>query len=360
MRGFVGLYLGLYLGLYVQVGALGPPTHSPRRRPVVRRSSTRAARYTVVGTRKKPSPRVFARALMRNPSYEVGSAMATVISCGAYALSTLDMPYALRETETVISAIFLLEWCIRWYARGDLKYLVEPLSIIDLLSSVPLLAEFIDGDFRFLRLHRNLRFHRYLVDSAEFKRFRQALMWWEKPTTTTEMIPRRRRRRRRQQQRWGKFTLQVTAGDVVEDRATERVKEETLLKVARVVTTVFTLLFVASGCIFAAEHDVNGENFPDFFSALYFGLTTLTTVGFGDIVPITAQGRLVVSLSILVGIAVIPAQVTSLAEAILVSANMQKNNIVSSKNQLPHPHRRRRMEDPKFCSQCGARLDLRD
>ena len=48
------------------------------------------------------------------------------------------------------------------------------------------------------------------------------------------------------------------------------------------------------------EEDCNEDCCP------YFGLTTLTTVGFGDITPITFQGRLVVMGSILVGIAVIP------------------------------------------------------
>ena len=48
--------------------------------------------------------------------------------------------------------------------------------------------------------------------------------------------------------------------------------------------------------------------------ALYFGLTTLTTVGFGDITPITAQGRFVVAFSILAGVAVFPYQFSRLAE----------------------------------------------
>ena len=39
------------------------------------------------------------------------------------------------------------------------------------------------------------------------------------------------------------------------------------------------------------EHPTN-PSFPNFFVALYFVLTTLTTVGFGDIVPITTEGRL--------------------------------------------------------------------
>ena len=43
---------------------------------------------------------------------------------------------------------------------------------------------------------------------------------------------------------------------------------------------------------YEAEKTVNPA-FSDFFAALYFGLTTLTTVGFGDIYPITPAGRVV-------------------------------------------------------------------
>ena len=51
---------------------------------------------------------------------------------------------------------------------------------------------------------------------------------------------------------------------------------------------------------------------------------SLVQVGFGDIVPITPGGRLVVCASILVGVAVIPAQAASLIEAILESQNDEK------------------------------------
>jgi voltage-gated potassium channel len=63
--------------------------------------------------------------------------------------------------------------------------------------------------------------------------------------------------------------------------------------------------------IYTAEHDAN-PLFTDYFTALYFGLTTLTTVGFGDITPVTFQGRIVVMASILAGVIVVPAQAASL------------------------------------------------
>ena len=88
------------------------------------------------------------------------------------------------------------------------------------------------------------------------------------------------------------------------------------LQLARVVISIFTLVSVSTGLIYSAEHEVNPA-IPDYFTALYFGLTTLTTVGFGDIYPVTVSGRFVVGASILAGVAIIPAQAASLAEAYL-------------------------------------------
>ena len=67
---------------------------------------------------------------------------------------------------------------------------------------------------------------------------------------------------------------------------------------------MFTLLFISNGLIYNynAKH-LSSPQLPDFFTALYFVLTSLTTVGFSDITPLTAEGRLVVSASILAGIA---------------------------------------------------------
>lgn len=101
------------------------------------------------------------------------------------------------------------------------------------------------------------------------------------------------------------------------------------LQLARVAVSIFTLVSVSTGLIYAAEHEVNPQ-IPDYFTALYFGLTTLTTVGFGDISPVTSQGRLVVCATILAGVAIVPAQAASLAEAYL---DFQKERIEGQQQQ---------------------------
>ena len=45
--------------------------------------------------------------------------------------------------------------------------------------------------------------------------------------------------------------------------------------------------------------------FEDFFDALYWATTTLTTVGYGDIYPATDMGRIISMLSAILGVAII-------------------------------------------------------
>ncbi len=157
------------------------------------------------------------------------------------------------------------------------------------------------------------------------------------------------------------------------------------LQLARVVISIFTLVSVSTGLIYSAEHEVNPA-IPDYFTALYFGLTTLTTVGFGDIYPVTVSGRFVVGASILAGVAIIPAQAASLAEAYLdfmkervsstsvVSSGVKKAtsaNATPSSPELYATGRIKEVTTPKntierrkevCCSACGAeshRVDAR-
>ena len=74
----------------------------------------------------------------------------------------------------------------------------------------------------------------------------------------------------------------------------------TTLQIARVLSSVFTLLFISTGLIYTCEHEVNPQ-IPDFFVALYFGLTTLTTVGFGDITPRSDAERAVAMVAVVAG-----------------------------------------------------------
>jgi len=88
------------------------------------------------------------------------------------------------------------------------------------------------------------------------------------------------------------------------------------MQVAKIASTIFSSLFITAGLVYSVEH-VSNPQLDNYFSAFYFALTTLTTVGFGDITPQTLPGKAVVSGAILVGIGLIPYQISTAVEAIL-------------------------------------------
>jgi voltage-gated potassium channel len=68
-------------------------------------------------------------------------------------------------------------------------------------------------------------------------------------------------------------------------------------------------VFMTALIMFNAEPHVNpvtgASSFEDFFDALYWATVTLTTVGYGDVIPVTDIGRLVSMLSSVFGVAII-------------------------------------------------------
>ena len=52
-------------------------------------------------------------------------------------------------------------------------------------------------------------------------------------------------------------------------------------------------------------YNVEPETFPKFFDAIYWATVSLTTVGYGDIYPVSSIGRVITMISSLTGIAVV-------------------------------------------------------
>jgi len=251
-------------------------------------------------------------AYLSQPIVEVRIIGLVFVSCFLQAINTLDdappiVHRGINAIDDVFVYIFAVEFFLRWWSAGrfQFRYLAKPLASVD--AVVVILPLLIGGLLPLwdlgiltglippvslptwllsfttnsgsallnLRLLRLLKFQRVLTDKNTYANFQMALGM----------------------------------------RRIDNVRPYQL-QIARTVTSIFTLVSVSTGLIYTAEHEVNPD-LPDYFTALYFGLTTLTTVGFGDITPMTSQGRLVVGGTILAGVAIIPAQAASLAEAYL-------------------------------------------
>lgn len=234
--------------------------------------------------------------VFRRPSTVLLEAAIVTVACSLFAVRTVQMDpiyaNALTQAEDIIQGIFIVEYLLRWYSRNCRpSYLLKWEMVVDFVAFLPLLFSLAGlgsgNGFEFLRLLRILRIQRFLRDRESFAQL-----------------------------------VGLDSADAV---------QPFVLQLARTVGSISTLVFISSGLMYNAEHETN-PHFSNFFVSLYFGLVTLTTVGFGDIVPITAEGRGVVCLSILVGVALIPLELSRLAEAFMDS--MAKTSSSDVKTQL--------------------------
>lgn len=119
---------------------------------------------------------------------------------------------------------------------------------------------------------------------------------------------------------------------------------------------IFAVLIVAtiSGTLmYLIEGEQSGfSNIP---VSIYWCIVTLTTVGFGDIAPITPAGRFLASIIMILGYGVI-AVPTGIVSATYVRRAPEDNvhtNILSCRNCLEQKHR----DDADFCHNCGHQLN---
>lgn len=76
------------------------------------------------------------------------------------------------------------------------------------------------------------------------------------------------------------------------------------------------VLFVASAGIYYFEHDAQPERFASVFHSLWWAVSTLTTVGYGDVYPITAGGKLFTFAVLMLGLGIVAVPAGILASAL--------------------------------------------
>ena len=111
--------------------------------------------------------------------------------------------------------------------------------------------------------------------------------------------------------------------------------------------TIFLIFFIASGFIYAVEVEANPEigNFGD---AFYYTVIAVSTVGFGDIIPVTPAGRWVTVMAVLVGFVLVPWQASRIRDL---------SEAPSGDSAADCPHCGTPVEESdRFCRECGERL----
>jgi voltage-gated potassium channel len=206
----------------------------------------------------------------------------------------------LQTLDTLLVVVFAVEYLLRlWCAENKLKFIFTFFSIVDLLAILPFFMGFINVSFiRIFRWFRILRLIRFL----ELK------------------------------------------------KSIFRISSEDGVIFSRIIFTLLAIIFVYSGLIYQVEHPSNPESFGTFLDAVYFSVVTMTTVGFGDVTPISETGRFLTILMIVTGIALIPWQLGDLIKQLVKTAN-QVENVCGGCGWSAHD------ANAKFCKMCGTKLD---
>ena len=202
-------------------------------------------------------------------------------------LGTLEI---LRYLEVVIVITFTFEYLLRLIvSKNKIGFIFSFWGIIDLLAIVPfyLIAFGLDLDLVFLRTLRLFRLVRIIKLARYSKSFTRIMLAF-------------------------------------------KIAKEDLL-VAFGATSI--MLIIASFGIYIFENPVQPDKFSSVFHSLWWALATLTTVGYGEIYPITLGGKVFTGLILMIGLGIValPAGIiaSSLTEA---REQLENTNITQQKN----------------------------
>ena len=167
--------------------------------------------------------------------------------------------------------------------RGRLRWMGTPFALIDLIAILPVF--FFGLDLRFVRVLRVLRV-------LKIGRYSESL----------QILSNVMRRSRRD-----------------------------------LVTSLFLVglaLILTSSFMYYAERDAQPDTFTSIPAAMWWGIVTLTTTGYGDIVPITLVGRMLGGMTVILGIATLALPVGILSSAFVQELEAKRRSLAAT--SCPH------------------------
>ena len=235
--------------------------------------------------------------------------LASILFVMLESVQSIDEKYGsfLDVAEWVITILFSLEYVLRIVTvKKPWKYIFSFYGIIDLLSTIPKYVSLILIDshnlavlraLRLLRIFRILKITRYIGAS-------------------------------------NRLLLALRSS-----RA----------KIAVFLLFVLILCIILGTIMYMIEGAENG--FTSIPRSVYWAIVTLTTVGYGDIAPVTALGQLIASAIMILGYAIIAIPTG------IVGSEMMNANIHTNTQSCPNCMRDSHQDGAIFCYHCGDKLN---
>ncbi len=110
------------------------------------------------------------------------------------------------------------------------------------------------------------------------------------------------------------------------------------------------LVTIFGALIFVVEGPENG--FTSIPQSVYWAIVTITTVGYGDLVPQTALGKAIASITMLFGYSILAVPPTGIITAELSQEMKAHKNLVKCPNCMKNGHE----SDALHCKHCGSQL----
>ena len=187
----------------------------------------------------------------------------------------------LNTFEFLCVIIFSIEYLLRVIvSKKPLKYIFSFYGVIDFLAIFPFYLKSI-YDLRALRAFRIFRIFRAL----KLIRYNRAL---------------------------NRFNI-----------ASKIVKEELILFL--ILTSIF--VFIASAGIYFFENEAQPENFSSVIHSGWWAIVTLTTVGYGDVYPITVGGKVFTTFIVLIGVGIVTIPAGLVASALSKAREIEAKEI---------------------------------
>lgn len=215
---------------------------------------------------------------------------------------------AIIVLEYLLSFLFAVEYILRVYCSPVRKdYVLSFFGIIDLLATLPQLLSVFFPTLRYMSIMRSFRLIRIFRVLKLFAFINE-----------------------------GYLLLQSI--------------KQSMNKILVYFLFVLVLVTVIGTIMFIIECDEPGTAFTDIPTSIYWSIVTLTTVGYGDVTPITGLGKLLSSIVMILGYTIV-AVPTGIVSATMISETNKKG----SNGRCPRCNEKTDLH-ANYCKHCGEKL----